>query len=216
VLVVAVTVAFLVGTSLLVVAAGDQAAAIAGEYETAGTAERYDTLTGAREAAPAGAAVVPVATANTLEGGAVTVVGRTDAAQRLDREAGIDLFGGENGVTQGTLGEPRQVTLAGTEGTERLEAQPRGRTVLAPEWYVAAPDTVQSLGITGAIVVTGTEGSALSEGVPLRGVLAFFLFGTRETLQVLSVATVGAGLLIGVTVYTITRMTVLDRRRDGR
>ncbi|MFB6227412.1 MAG: FtsX-like permease family protein [Halobacteriales archaeon] len=211
VLVVAVTVAFLVGTSLLVVAAGDQAAAIAGEYETAGTAERYDTLAGAREAAPAGAAVVPVATANTLEGGAVTVVGRTDAAQRLDREAGIDLFGGENGVTQGTLEEPRQVTLAGTEGTERLEAQPRGRTVLAPEWYVAAPDTVQSLGITGAIVVTGTEGSAPSEGVPLRGVLAFFLFGTRETLQVLSVAAVGAGLLIGVTVYTITRMTVRDR-----
>jgi len=211
VLVIAVTVAFLVGTGLLVVAAGDQTAAIAGEYETAGTAERYDTLTAAREAAPTGAAVIPVATANTTDDGAVTVVGRTDAARQLEDEAGIDLFGGDSGATRGTLEEPRQVALTGTEGTERLGIQPRGRTVLAPEWYVAAPDTVESLGVTGAIVITGTEGSSPPEGVPLRGVLAFFLFGTRETLRVLSVAAVGAGLLVGVTVYSVTRMTVRDR-----
>jgi ABC-type lipoprotein release transport system permease subunit len=211
VLVVAVTVAFLVGTSLLVVAAGDQTAAIAGEYETTGTAEHYDTLAAAREAASAGAAAVPVATANTTDGGAVTVVGRTDTARQLDAEAGIDLFGGDSGVTQGTLEAPRQVTLTGTEGTERSEIEPRGRTVLAPEWYVAPPDTVESLGVTGALVVTGTERSAPPDGVPLRGVLAFFVFGTRETLQVLSVAAVGAGLLVGVTVYSVTRMTVRDR-----
>ena len=211
ILVVAVTIAFLVGTALLVVAAGDQTAAIAGEFGTSGTAERYDSLAAARQAAPTGAAVLPVATASTPDGASVTVVGRTDTIQQLGGEAGIDLFGTDSGVTRGTFEEPRRVTLAGIEGTERLRVEPRGRTILAPEWYVAAPDTVQDLGVTGAIVVTETEESAPPEGVPLRGVLAFFVFGTREALRVVSVAAVGAGLLIGVTVYSVTRMTVQDR-----
>ncbi|MFB6296231.1 MAG: FtsX-like permease family protein [Halobacteriales archaeon] len=211
VLVVAVTLAFLVGTAVLVVAAGDQTAAIASDQGTPGIVEQYDSLAAARAAAPPEAAVLPVATASTADGATVTVVGRTAAGQRLDGETAINLFSAENGTTSGTLDEPGDVTLDGTEAAETLRVEPRGRTVLAPGWYVSAPETVRSLGVTEALVVTPTEDRAPPAGVPLRGALAFFLFGTLETLRVLSVAAVGAGLLIGVTIYSVTRMTVRDR-----
>jgi ABC-type lipoprotein release transport system permease subunit len=211
VLVVAVTIAFLVGTALLVVAAGDQTAAIASEQGTPGIAERYDSLAAARQGAPSGAAVLPIATARTPAGANVTVVGRTDAGRRLDSAGAIDLFAAPNGTTSGTLEEPGTVSLDGTAGAETLRVESRGRTVLSPEWYVASPETVRSLGTTGALVVTPTEDSAPREGVPLRGALAFFVFGTMETIRVLSVAVLGAGLLVAVTIYSVTRMTVRDR-----
>ncbi len=211
VLVVAVTIAFLVGTALLVVAAGDQTAAIASEQGTPGIAERYDSLAAARQGAPSGAAVLPVAAARTPAGANVTVVGRTDAGRRLDSAGAIDLFAAPNGTTSGTLEESGTVSLDGTAGARTLRVESRERTVLAPEWYVASPDTVRSLGTTGALVVTPTEDSAPREGVPLRGALAFFVFGTMETIRVLSVAVLGAGLLVAVTIYSVTRMTVRDR-----
>lgn len=211
VLVVAVTLAFLVGTALLVVAAGDQTAAIASGEGTPGIATGYDSLAAARAAAPPGAAVLPVATARGVDGGRVTVVGRTSSGTELDRATSIDLFGSERGATQGTTVEPRDVRFDGEQGSETRRVEPRGRTVLTPEWYVASPRTVRSLGVTGAIVVTPTEEPAPTAGVPLRGALSFFLLGTLETLRILSVAAVGAGLLIGVTIYSVTRMTIQDR-----
>jgi ABC-type lipoprotein release transport system permease subunit len=211
VLVVAVTLAFLVGTALLVVAAGDQTAAIASEEGTPGIAAGYDSLAAARAAASPGAAVLPVATAREGDGARVTVVGRTSSGTELDNATSIDLFGGERGATRGTITEPRTVRFDGEQGSETRRVGPRGRTVLAPDWYVASPRTVRSLGVTGAIVVTPTEGSAPPSGVPLRGALSFFLLGTLETLRILSVAAVGAGLLIGVTIHSVTRMTIQDR-----
>ena len=211
VVVVALSVAFLVGTTLLVLAAGDQTAAIATEFETPGAVERYDSVAAARAVAPTNATVLPVATARLDGGRRVTVVARTERGRRLASERGIDLFAADSGATGGRLDAPREIRFAGAADTVRIEVRPRDRTVLSPAWYVADPGTVDRLGTTGALVVDPAAGPTPDRGVPLLSALAFFLLGTRETLRALSVAAVGGGLLVGVTVYSVARMAVRDR-----
>jgi ABC-type lipoprotein release transport system permease subunit len=209
--VVALTVAFLVGTTLLVLAAGSQTAAIAGEYGTSGAVERYDTVADARAVAPPDAVVLPMATAERTDGTTVRVVARTTAGKRFRDEHGIRLFDAEEGVTSGLADDTGTARLAGETGSRTVEVQRRGRSVLDGAWHVAPRGVVEDLGPTGALVVRLTGKSTPERGVPLLSALAFFVAGTRETLQALSVAALGGGLLVGVTVYSVVRMTVRDR-----
>lgn len=80
--VVAVTVAFLVGTTLLVLAAGGQAAAIAAGFGTSEAVVHHDAVAEARTAAGPQALVLPTAPV-TVDGRRRLAVGvPTDAADR--------------------------------------------------------------------------------------------------------------------------------------
>jgi len=75
-----------------------------------------------------------------------------------------------------------------------------------------APETVAELGATGALVID--PGSDRGGETPLRGVLLFFATRTERALGVVSLIAVAGGLLVGITTYSATRMTVADRRKD--
>lgn len=201
-LVVAVTVAFLVGTVLVVLAVGAQTAAIANQFDSDVGVASYESPDAAEAAAAPGASVLPVAQV-TVNGESTLAVGVPAGRQRFGHRA---LPLGQAG-TRGTITTPGVHVLHGTQGSVRLSVTPRGDAVLAPSWYAVTPATVTELGVTGAIVISaGAE-------TPLVSVLQFFLRGTQQALTAISVAAVGAMLLIGVTVHEITRMTVRARRR---
>jgi len=224
--VLAVTVAFLVGTVLFVFAAGSQTAALAAGLESPGAATHHETPADARAAAQPGDVVVPLATATGPDGES-TVAG---VPPDTDREFGDRRL--RAGTTRGTLEAPATQDLRG-ETTVTVSVTPRERSVLPPSWYVVRPATVERLGPTGALVIEGgssaDEADAGADGAdgtdmdtdtrgetPLRGVLGFFLAGTDQLLTVVGVVAVGGGLLVGVTAYGATRTTVADRRETIR
>lgn len=187
VLVVGVTVAFLVGTTLLVFAAGAQTATIAAQFDSPGSVTAHDTPAAARASDP-DAVVLP-----------------------LERDAG------------GTaVGIPANASVG---GVALRDAVPENWTVrepgtVSPDAALAvhpAPETAAS-GETGGEADSGNGSSAAvpsgavpSTGVPLLSALAFFVAGTTQALVVVGVAAGCGGLLVGVTVFSVTRMSVRDR-----
>jgi len=202
VLVIAVTVAFFTGIALLVVAMGAQTAAIAADQGAVGAATYHEHTA---VEVPAGAIEIPVARANGPDGPAYVAGvpaddGRTRFAERR-------LAPGE-GTTLGTAAEAQTHELVGREGTRELSVGPRGTSFVPPTWYVTDPTTVEELGRTGTLVVDpGGEGA-----VPIRGVLSFFRKGTEQALDAIVAATIGGIVLLAVTVFSVTRMVVRDRR----
>jgi ABC-type lipoprotein release transport system permease subunit len=188
VLVVAVTVAFLVGTTLLVLAAGTQTATIAAQFDSPGSVIVHES--------PA-------------------------AAAASEADAIILPLGQANGTTR--VGIPENASVGGVSL----------RDAVPPDWEVTAPDRVD--GSDGALAVhpNPSDGSARtgnaeesnassvtdaartavpSEGVPLLSALVFFIAGTSQALVVVAVAAACGGLLVAVTTYSVTRMSVRDRR----
>lgn len=212
--VVAVSVAFLVGTVVLVTAAGAQTTAVAGDYAATETVVVHESPAAARAAAAPDDRVVPFAVV-TVGGRERTVV----AARAGDGTAafGLDPGAGDT-VTVGGVDTPRDRTLVGTDARRRVTVTPRAsRGVVPDEWFVATDETVRQLGVTGAFRLrTVPEATPPRTGTPLRGALPFFLFGAREALGALSVVAGGSAVLIAVVVYSVTRMTVRDRRRTIR
>ena len=189
VLVVGVTVAFLVGTTLLVFAAGTQTAAIAAQFDSPGS---------------------------------VTVHESPAAATASDPDAVVLPLGRANSTT--VVGIPANVSISGVVLEEAVP----------PDWKVVRPDAVEA---SAALAVhpapegptpgdtQGTDDDAHDEsvqgavdtavpdtGVPLLSALAFFVAGAQQALVVVGVAALCGGLLVGVTVYSVTRMSVRDRR----
>ena len=207
--VIAVTVAFLVGTTLFVFATSTQTATLAADFESTGSATYYGSTADAEAAAPPEAVVLPVAEVTGPDGQDTLAVG---VPEGTDRE-----FGGRrlewNGPTRGALNERATHDLRG-ETTVTVEVGPRSGSVLAPSWYTVAPETVARLGETGALVID--PASDERGETPLRGVLRFFTAGTQQALGVVALIAVAGGLLVGITAYSTTRMTVLDRREDLR
>jgi ABC-type lipoprotein release transport system permease subunit len=205
VLVVAVAVAFLTGATLLLLAAGGQVGAAAADYGSSGTAMFHDDPAAARAAAGPGGVVLPVANV-TVDGDSATLVGVP---------GGLDVgterpFRPGDGTTSGELSVPTEVTLEGTDGSVTVTATPRDPrgSVLPPTWYVTDPEAVESVGVTGAFAVR--SGDAVP-GVPLLGALAFFVRGTGQAVRALAAVAGGAALLVGVTVFSVSRMSVRDR-----
>lgn len=209
VLVVAVGVAFLCGTALLVVVAGDQTTALAADYGATATVTAHPSVEAAAAAAPPGAAVLPFATVTDAAGTERTVLARpTDAT-------GVDVgLTAESGVTLGGIDATTNHTLTGTESAVTVGAVPRGRSSPLPDrWYLADRGTVERLGPSGAFVVRPVPDDVVpTTGVPLRAALAFFVLGTREALAALGTIVAGSAVLVGVVVYSVTRMTIRDRR----
>ena len=206
VLVVAVTVAFLTGATLLLLAAGGQIAVAATDYGSSGSATFHGDPADARAAAGPGEVVLPVAEV-TVDGDPATLVGVP---------TGVDVgaerpFRPGDGTTSGELSVPTEVTFEGSAGAVERTVEPRDPrgSVLPPSWFVTDPGTVESVGATGAFVVR--EGAESRAGVPLLGALAFFLRGTEQALRALAAVAGGAALLVGVTVFSVSRMSVRDR-----
>jgi cell division protein FtsX len=205
--VVAVTVAFLVGTTLFVFAASTQTATLAADFESTGSATYYESTAEAEAAAPPDAVVLPVAAVTGPDGTNTYAVGLPDGTDREFGERRLEW----NGPTRGDLDERETHDLG---GGVTVEVGPRSGSVLAPSWYAVSPETVARLGETGALVVDAAAGERGE--TPLRGVLQFFATGTQQALGVVALIAVAGGLLVGITAYSTTRMTVLDRREDLR
>jgi hypothetical protein len=208
VLVVAVAVAFLTGTTLVVLAVGSSTAGIAAEYGATGAVIEHQSLADARTAVDGTGegAVLPLATVETGNGTA-TVIGVPGGAAVSTVRRGSD------GTTLGSLDAERTVRLRGSDGSRTVKVRPRGDSPFPPDWYVTNATTVRTLGVDGALTVTPSSRVPAS-GVPLQGALGFFVAGTREALAALGIAAVVGTVLVGVTVYNVVRMTVRDRARE--
>lgn len=209
--VVAVAVASLVGTAVLVVAAGAQTAAIADQYADTARVEYHDSAAAARSAAGDGDAIVAVARVDRPGGGEGVAVGvPADPPDVGDRPLRARAAGE---VTRGGIADPRTVELAGDRTTLAVRVTPReaGATVFPTDWYVTDAATVERLGPTGAFVIGPDGGAGPPADAPLLSALAFFRLGTEQALRALAATAVGSALLVGVTVYSVTRMSVRDR-----
>jgi cell division protein FtsX len=207
VLVIAVTVAFLVGTVLFVVAAGDQTAAIAEGLESPGSATYYASPDAARAAADPGAVVLPVTEVTGPDGAATHAVAVPPGTVREygNRRLVAD------GPTRGDVDAAATHRVAGDDAVT-LEVEPRRHSILPPSWYAVTPATMDALGASGAIVLAATGGG----DVPLRGVVRFFAAGTGQLLGVVGLVAGAGGLLVAITAFSVTRITVADRREAIR
>lgn len=201
VLVVAVTVAFLVGTTLLVLAAGAQTASIAAQFDSPGSVTAHALPDAARASDP-DAVVLPLGRVN-----GTTVVGVPPNAS----VGGVALT--EAIPPDWTVREPAGVTPS--EGA--LAVHPGAVTDDAAA--AGTPTPTNASGRAGDSERGDSEGESSAidavvpaEGVPLLSALAFFVAGTEQALVVLGVAAVSGGLLVAVTTYSVTRMSVRDRR----
>jgi len=213
VLVIAVTVAFLIGTALVFVAAGTQTSTIASEIESPGSAVYHDSLATARASvgADSSAIVLPIAEVTLPNETTRYVVGIPEATADSYESQNRVLASDNNGTTLGDIREPMEQQLQGQHRTITVEVFPRNpdSSVISPEWYITDPGTVERLGPTGAFTVQPTNPD--TNGVPLRSALLFFLRGTQQALTTLTVAAICGGLLVAVTIYSVTRMSVRDR-----
>ncbi|QLH81119.1 ABC transporter permease [Halosimplex pelagicum] len=218
VLVVAVATAFLVGAVLVLLGVAGQTTAIAGEHG----AETAVTLTSDPGTATDAGTALPLATV-TVDGERRTVVGvpaggSDDASTPPDETDdgstppdGIDGVSAPDGVAGPVSGE--RVTLVGDRGAvDRRVDRRAGADVFPDSWLVTDAATVREVGADRALRVRPAASSVPGEGAPLTGALAFFLAGTRQMLGVLAVVCLSAAVLVGVVVFSVTRMTVRDRR----
>jgi ABC-type lipoprotein release transport system permease subunit len=208
-LVVAVTVAFLVGTALLVVAGGAQTATLAAEFDATGSA----TFVADPATAPDDALVLPIAAVDGPDGDRTIAVGVPSGTDRTFGNQGRTLERA-SGTTVGDINAAETHRLVGTDGDTTVSVESRRGSIVPDDWYVTAPATIDTLGVDGALVI-GSDGLAESDGrvVPLRSALSFFTAGIGEALRLLAVLVGASGLLVAVTVYSVTRMSVLDRRQ---
>ncbi|WP_154019066.1 FtsX-like permease family protein [Halococcus agarilyticus] len=223
VLVVAVTAAFLVGSTLLLAAAGAQTATIADGLDTTTSATYHDSYA-AVNATAADEVVLPTTTVARPNGSAVRFIGvppdtRTEIA---DASVGWQraTIPTPNGSIQGPVTTTTRQRFRTSTGpiTDEIQPHPTDESVFPAEWYVANASTVQRLGdqSTAAFVIRpGRNASGLlsvpQSGTPLLSALVFLFAGMREMLTALLAATVGSALLIVVVVYNVLRMSVRDR-----
>lgn len=197
VVVVAVTVAFFTGSVLVVDAASSQTTEMAAEYGPVGYVS-----TG-----PGGAVELPIS--SLTDGGTYVGIPSTGPAFESGR---------------GGLPPPDTVTLGETvrESSSRLRGEstslvatvhPRQGEVFVPShWYSGPAGIAVDLGTTSTVGLEASQTLNPSAGSPLRGALAFFVHGSQSLLTLLRLLTVGAAVLVAVSVYSVVRMTVRDRR----
>jgi ABC-type lipoprotein release transport system permease subunit len=213
VLVVAASVAFLTGSGLVGHAASTELAGVAAEFESPASVEAHPSPMAARRAAGSEAVVLTLARATRGDGRAVTVVGVPARETRFGEDPSFDIPARPpSGTVRGPVDAGEAVTLRGEAGTIEVTVVPRsGSDGLPDRWYVASPSAVRSLGPSSALTVSPGNGDT-----PVLGVLSFFLVGSRQVLQALGLATGAAAVLLAVTVFGATRMTVRDRTRTLR
>jgi len=210
VLVVALTVGFLVGTALLVVAGGAQTANLAAEFDATGTA----TFVEDPENAPADALVLPVSSVEGPNGEQTLVIGIPEGTNQEFGNRGQKIQH-PDGTTLGSIDESTQHRLVGSDGEITAAVTTRDNSIFPDEWYTTTPRVVETLGVEGGLVISAADSSPETDSmvVPLRSALPFFTAGISEVLRLLAILVGASGLLVAVTVYSVTRMSILDRRQ---
>lgn len=228
VVVVAVTTAFLVGSLLLLAAAGAQTATIADNLDTTATVTYENSYEATKANATTDEIVLPtivVARNNTSH----RLVGIPQNTTNELRETAVSwqraTLPSPNDSVQGPVTTQTQQRLETPNGPLRLSVQPHSTddSLFPSEWYVSNVSTVQAAGggDTPALVIhpTRTASGLLSvpqTGSPIVAALVFLFAGMRELLTVLLAATLGSAVLVVVVVYNVLRMTVRDRLRAIR
>jgi ABC-type lipoprotein release transport system permease subunit len=217
---IALATALVVGSALLLTAAGMQVTQIAAEAQGNASATYYDSVPEARASATGEDVVVPVATART-NGREVTVAGvppGIDFGTRIGERSLSGTRAPPPGVVygsdrDGTETEPnRTVRLAGRANAIGRQLRPDdGGSVFPAGWYVARPAAVERLGPRGALVFEEERTDARRRQVSLVSALPFFRLGTGELLAALRPLALAAAVLSAVVVFSVTRMTVRDR-----
>ncbi|WP_458208913.1 FtsX-like permease family protein [Haladaptatus sp. NG-SE-30] len=199
-------------------ATSSQTTTIAEEYAPTGQVIQYESVSAARNGAPQSALVIPIAEVTLPDGKTRYVAGISP--ERRDAFAGQISTPPETGVSSGIRQTTGKQQLQGHQGSEsvRVEPRPTENDVLPPQWYLGRPAVVDQLGPTGAVVITpaNAHSPVPDNGSPIRAALAFFIAGTRQLLAVVTVTAVGGAVLTAVTVHSVTRMTVRDRREAIR
>ncbi|MFC5973386.1 FtsX-like permease family protein [Halomarina salina] len=120
-----------------------------------------------------------------------------------------------NGVAGPLSG--RTVTIAGEQTTlERGVVKRSDDTPFPDSWLITDASTARELGADRALVIRESSDPVPQSGAPLIGALAFFIAGTQQVLGLLTVVCAGAAVLIGVIIFSVTRMTVRERRETLR
>lgn len=198
IVVIAVTVAFFTGTTLVVAAVAGQMSQIAAEYGPvayvttthSGTTMPVTTLTD-------GGRYVGIPSSSTLSKGLQSSMPSADS------------------ITLGTQRGSRSTVLVGSEQriTATVESRSRVRSIFPPDWYTGPTQIAGELGQTGQYSLRPTaDRTSAGSGTPLQGALTFFVQGTQSLLVLLRLLTFGAAVLVAVTVYSVLRMVVRDRQ----
>lgn len=210
--VIGVSIAFVTGSALLLVSATDQLQAIAADFDTTGYVTGYQSVEIAAQSASRGS-IFSIATVP-INGTNATVLGVPPGANETIAAA-MPASGLANALTDGT----HTVETAGVADVEQIQISGRPSLELVPDsWYLAERDLVEKLEPEMAVVVeTGSsavqQASERGGAIPLRGAARFFVSGTREALSLFGVIVAGVAGLVGVIVFSVTRMSVQDRAK---
>ncbi|WEL16710.1 ABC-type antimicrobial peptide transport system,permease component [Halorhabdus sp. SVX81] len=212
--VIGVSIAFLTGSALLLVSATDQLGTIAADFDTTGYVTGYQSIESAARTAGSDA-VFPIATVP-IDGTNVTVLGVPPGANETITAATPDA-----GLASALTNGPRTVEVRGTT-VKQIQISGRPSIGVIPDsWYLAESTLVEQFTTDGAVVVetganaverTGVRGGS----IPLRGAAHFFVSGTRDALSLFGVIVAGVAGLVGVIVFSVTRMSVRDRAKTIR
>ncbi|MDG5760433.1 FtsX-like permease family protein [Natronococcus sp. A-GB1] len=213
VLVIALTVALLVGAALLVVAAGDQTHSLAAEHEGNASIVGYDSVDRASQAADPDDVVLPTATAVGPEGDTDRIVGIPADAPALGLSTQPD-----GTVAPDANGETWRLEGSGETTTTEVEPANASDGVVPPTWLRTTPETLEEVGPTGALVVSPADGDGNEdrEGAPVVGALEFFTQGADDVLGIVRTGVAAAGVIVAATLSSVVRMTIRDRARTIR
>ncbi|ODR79637.1 hypothetical protein BG842_12400 [Haladaptatus sp. W1] len=223
IVIIAVAVAFLVGTTVLLVAANTQTSSISSGFSDSMAVTHYDTVDEATAAAGGDDIVLPVAAVE-QNGTSGYVVGVPDGAPTVLQDISVSWrearfpHAPSNATLVGPVENRTRQRLVGNGQTKTVSVAPASadKSVFPSSWYVGDPATVRSLGATGAYVVDTTPKSGGGAGGGIAGVVTpglyqYFIAGMGGVVDLLGLATVGGGVLVLVVVYNVTRMSVRDR-----
>lgn len=221
VVLVALTAVFLVGASLMLVATTETIDRQIAAFDADATVEYH---TDDRDPdVPSEALVLPVAEV-TIDDTSTTVVGVPPAAAGPVEGGSLPWLSPARlpvpppeGTVLGPVENTTTRRLTGDRATLDATVRPtRTRSILPPTWYVANVSAVDRFGRSATIVVrpdAGRDTTVPAEGVTLLSAVAYLLGGARGLVAALWLVTAGSGLLVAVTLYSVTRTTVRDRRR---
>ncbi len=220
VLVVAVIVAFLVGTTLLLLSVGTETESVSNQFSDSMTVRHFDSVATARNHTSQSSILLPTATVSRngtdhllvgIPPDAPTVLSNYSVAWRTARLPPPP----ETGV-KGSVERPTTRRFETDGGSVRLRVSPySGESAFPRSWYVGTPSTVRDVGGSGAFVIERAPGSGFDRlgdrGTATPSLFLYFLAGVREVLRVLAGVTILAAVLVLVVLYNVTRMSVRER-----